>query len=473
MDAPTASAPPSPFVGVHGFGGLMTHGSTTRPYSTEHDLPRCQAPFASAALTYDLPSTVGAVDGSSRGGATHAALVPATRHAIQPPSEGAPEVTSLAGHTADPSATTTALAAGGAQTEAALHSLRGQIATLRAERDALSETLRLTRREVGTLRRASEAEAATKMALLSRLDGADERVGVAESRRGAFQALAEAQAKELDKIAEQLDLARTAAEGASRLQITLEAGAAGQNERHQLLVRGEAMMREELQRAAVENEELRTRLRHTAETLTSHERLVASLGDRLDAQAELARLQIGLSPLPFAAGGGGELSVSMRSGVGGASNPSPPRLVRIRISTADGSRAGGARSPTGEIKRNLSAARLEAARRADAALALDDSDNDSWRVKGRGDGAQATGSSAAVVAKVDAGFRAFSLDAPAEGASTSTSKMWWELEEPLGPKPRAAGAAAADRSSLFQKERGVSFRRRLSNYEYEVPDMAG
>ena len=58
---PLAVAPPPspPYIGVHGFGGLLSNKNATRPYATDHDLPKCQAAFSSGHSYYDAPSTVG------------------------------------------------------------------------------------------------------------------------------------------------------------------------------------------------------------------------------------------------------------------------------------------------------------------------------------------------------------------------------------------------------------------------------
>ena len=286
---------------------------------------------------------------------------------------------------------------------------------------------------------------------------------------------------------EQLALARLQASGASRLHEALEMGAAAQNERHQLLVRGEGLMREELSRAAVENEGLRTRLWQTAQLLATNERLVAHLGDRLDAQTELARVQIGLPAIKMA-GNGSKLSAAPASDV---ANP-PPRLVRLRIAAASGDSSavvavgGGTGFAAVEKKRDISAARLEAALRADAAFADEESDDESWKARNKGGGAdggaQATGSSSStahdkVLHTAGAGFASFSLDDSADEPDGSKT-MWWQQDGALdgmavGKNDVEAKATATVERSKSPKSpsRGVSFRRRLSNYEYEVPDQ--
>ena len=344
-DLASPASPAQPFVGVHGFSGMLPGPANNRPRGREHDLPRCQAarsssPFLSSPSSFPVHPT-GDTEPSPAAQTPSSPLQIRMAEDLGSESSGSELVSS---------------AVPGSPADRAQRNLRTQIADGRKERGALAENLRLSRREVMALRRAAEADAAQKVAYLARIDVADERIREAESRRSAFQSLAEAQAKELDKVGEQLDMARSVAGGAGRLQATLEAGAAQQAERLQLVLRGEALLREELQRAAVENEDLRTKLHKTGALLGTQESLVDLLGERLDAQADLARMQIGLPA---------------RADADQTNAPGKPRLVRLKLHAESG---GGDDEP--KPKREMSPERKAALAAADAAILVDDDEDD-------------------------------------------------------------------------------------------------
>ena len=440
-DLPSSSMPPAspPFLGVHGFSGMLPEGANNRNLGADsYPLPRCQAPYSSGHY-YNAPSTgvatyaggsaspsrASSTSGNylfSRGGAD--ATTSTGVQGVQPPSPIAePPSPGAGGMFVDPSDSAgkefLAQVGQGAQRQRA-----AQTAGVRAERDALAESLRLARREIAALRRAAEADAAQKMSLLSRLDAADERVTTAESRRGAFQSLAEAQAKELEKMHEQLDLSKIHAGGAARLQLTLENGAAAAAERMQLALRGEAMMREELQRAAVENDSLREKVSQTTNLLLTQETLVRLLGERLDAQSELARVQIGLPPLgpPTKAHDGPKSSI----------HGPPPRVVRLRLGPVmtSGDVEDGPAKP-GRMVRQKTKEDLEAAlAAADAAIAASPRLEEDELPTGGGGGKYG-----------DAGRQ----------------RMWWEEEGGEERLKKAASEAGDQKRMLKRQDSKVTF----------------
>ena len=86
----------------------------------------------------------------------------------------------------------------------------------------------------------------------------------------------------------------------------------------------------ELARASVENEDIRSELERARALLDTQAELLHHLGERLDAQAELARLQIGL---PRA-----QPAIQHITNNGGAAKP---RLVRLRIAPSASDSAVG------------------------------------------------------------------------------------------------------------------------------------
>jgi hypothetical protein len=268
--------------------------------------------------------------------------------ALMAPSASPASALAAAAAAPPPPLTPASGAAGGSvdHAEKSLIAAREQVNAAHAERDALSESLRLLQREVGALRRMAEADEVQRLALVARVEASDERVVTAEQRREAFQTLAEAQATEIERVGEMLMVARTQAGSAARLHGAIEAGAAAQAERHELIRRGEAATREELSRAAVEVSELRLDNERARKLLLTQGELLAHQSERLEAQAELARLQLGLSPQPSQMGDDDDAAdasssarqplrlldasggpSSARSGAAGL----PPRLIRLRL----------------------------------------------------------------------------------------------------------------------------------------------
>ena len=362
------------FVGVHGFSGFQPETKGSLPFGSYWDqdkLPRCQAPrrgggalggshasggggggYGSGgygspgfALGDEMSSTrtTCGIDGSvysSEG--RHwcdSGSAPGSTHLTEVTAADLPAATGgAADGAADGSADATSLKDFEESSHAAgsLQAAKAALGASHAERDALAEAFRLVQREVVALRRTAESDNAQLDALLARVEAADARVATAENRRSAFQSLAEAQSDELERLNEHLALAQAQVAGAHRLRTALESSSAAQAERFQLARRGESALREELMRASVEVDELKNESLRSRALLRTQEELIGRLGDRLDAQADLARLQLGLPPRAA-----GDHEDGSHGGVGGASavaaystaaaNGFAPRLIRLQL----------------------------------------------------------------------------------------------------------------------------------------------
>jgi hypothetical protein len=189
-----------------------------------------------------------------------------------------------------------------AVTAASLEATRAQLGAARAECARLEEECRLSRREASALARSSEADAAMCLALVARLEASDERLGTSEARAGALQRVAEAQAAELLAVRAQLDAANGRAVAAERGQAALKARTALQAESHEVTRRADAALREELAQMRRVCERYRGEVSRVCAELHTTRMMVAHLNERLDAQSELARLQIGLDPVPHSGG---------------------------------------------------------------------------------------------------------------------------------------------------------------------------
>ena len=217
----------------------------------------------------------------------------------------------------------------GSHAQLSLKAARAQLGAAHAERDALAESLRLSQREVVALQRTAEADEAHSLALVARVEAAEERANASEQRRSAFQALAEAQGDELERQNENLRRMQGSMGNAKRLQATLEAGAQAQAERFQLARRGEAALKEELMRAAAEGEALRADAHRTHNLMRTQEALISRLEERLEAQADLARLQLGLPAQPVEVTS--KETASTEGGDEEASGARMPRVIRLRL----------------------------------------------------------------------------------------------------------------------------------------------
>ena len=337
--------------GVHASGSALS-GEPPNQYA---GATSCCSDLASSAVTRcaptSPPSSVGAEDGSAAGsvlGEVRAGRIGATRAAVV---RGNSVLEDVSGRTLPGSSVGESSGSGDggggvavSVLQSSLQATKQQLAEVQAEREALAESMRLAERERAALHRASEAEAAERLALSHRLEASEARLSAAEGRHAALEHMVDAQAVEAEVLTGRLRLAESQLTTAGEAHASLQAGRAAQAERHELSRRGEALLREQLLKTASQRDELHREAVASRAELATQSALVRHLSERLNAQAEMARLQIGLPPLPqtqhrraypLAQAANGRARGILRSGAAGVQWPSDdyskPPLVQLRL----------------------------------------------------------------------------------------------------------------------------------------------